>query len=118
VDEKVIMRPNELTPEEIMQENNQEVKRVMLERYGWEKILLTLKAEKINEDQAGILYKTNRLGEYLEREDPEARFVLVQDPSTDRRYCLRVPPTVKTAKEAVAWTFDTEAKAYNPSVET
>ena len=31
-----------------------------------------------------------------------------------KEYMLRVPPTVKTAKEGVAWTFDLPAEDYEP----
>lgn len=80
----------------------------MLERYGWVKLLKDLNARELHKDNFGVLYETNRLGEYLEGEDPTARFVHVKDPSTNREYALRVPPTMKTAQEAVAWTFGFE----------
>ena len=35
-----------------------------------------------------------------------------------RHYYLRVPPTVRTAREAVAWTFGMEGDEYAPAVET
>ena len=45
--------------------------------------------------------------------------VSVQCPSTGRRYLLRVPPTVTSCQEAVAWTagFD-DPLDYRPIVET
>ena len=36
---------------------------------------------------------------------------------TRRRYFLAVPPTVQTAREAVAWTFGMTAEQYRPGVE-
>jgi hypothetical protein len=33
-------------------------------------------------------------------------------------YFLRVPPTVKTAHEAVAWTFGETPETYNPVMES
>jgi hypothetical protein len=33
-------------------------------------------------------------------------------------YFLCVPPTMRTAREAVAWTFGLDADAYKPLVET
>jgi hypothetical protein len=35
-----------------------------------------------------------------------------------KRYWLRVPPTVQTAREAVAWTFNMPAEQYAPEIET
>ena len=49
-------------------------------------------AETVHEDGRGALVRTTHLRDYLEGEDQEARFVLVTDPSTERRYALRVPP--------------------------
>ena len=52
--------------------------------------------------------------------DPEqtARYVQVKDGSTSRQYFLRVPPTIQTAAEAVAWSFDMPVEAYSPARET
>jgi hypothetical protein len=35
-----------------------------------------------------------------------------------KRYWLRVPPSVQTAPEAMAWTFDMPAEDYAPTIET
>jgi hypothetical protein len=37
---------------------------------------------------------------------------------TRKGYVLPVPPTVRTAREAVAWTFGMTAKTYRPAQET
>jgi hypothetical protein len=37
---------------------------------------------------------------------------------TRRTYFLRVPPTVQSAREAVAWTFALDGGAYRPTVES
>jgi hypothetical protein len=56
----------------------------------------------------------------LPDDDPEgvARYVQVQDASTPRQYLLRVPPTVQTAAEAVAWSFQLAVEEYHPGQET
>ena len=56
----------------------------------------------------------------LPADDPErvARYVQVQDASTERQYFLRVPPSIQTAAEAVAWTFQVAVKDYQPAQET
>ena len=35
-----------------------------------------------------------------------------------KRYWLRVPPTMRTAREAVSWTFNMPAELYGPEIET
>ena len=52
--------------------------------------------------------------------DPErvARYVQVQDASTASQYFLRVPPTIQTAAEAVAWSFQVAVEEFDPAHET
>lgn len=69
-------------------------------------------AAPLHSDASGSLYR-------LDVSDGEPIFaVQVHCPSTGRMYLLRVPPTVRTAREAVAWTFDVPAEAYRPFAET
>jgi hypothetical protein len=51
--------------------------------------------------------------------DEDLVCVLVICPSTSRQYILRVPPTMRTCRQAIAWTagFD-NADDYHPLVET
>ena len=44
--------------------------------------------------------------------------VKVKDSTTGEIYLLRVPPTMKTCKEAVAWTFGMTAEEYVLEKET
>jgi len=63
----------------------------------------------------GTLYEVR-----LPEDDPEGvtRYVQVQDATTVRQYVLRVPPTVQTAAEAVAWSFQMAVEEYGPAQET
>lgn len=45
-------------------------------------------------------------------------FVYVVDPSTGRPSLLRVPPGMKRARQAVAWTFGMAEEAWTPLCET
>ena len=118
VSEQIIMKPETITLDQVVKENNQEIRRIMLDRYGWDRILCDLHACVEHEDNTGKLMSTYRLGEYLAGEDEIAKFVLVVDPSTNRKYSLRVPPETKTAREGVAWTFGQKEDEYNPIKET
>ena len=110
----IIEEPDKLTTDMVLKEENQEVRRVMLERYGYDRLLKELGAMEESSDRFGVLYSTTRLGEYLDGEDKVAKFVLVNDSSTDRRYVLRVDPNSKTAHDGVASTFGRTAEQYNP----
>jgi hypothetical protein len=120
VPSEIIEHPELIQPEKVLTEDNQEVRRIMLERYGWVRLLRDLGAAEVHRDSCGVLYETARLGEYLDGEDAVARFVHVVDPSTGREYALRVPPIMTTAQAAVAWTFhieDNDAAQYAPQME-
>ena len=117
VSEKVVLRPLDLTAREIASEGNAEVRRVMLERYGPARFIQDTGARLVHSDETGELYRLE-----LERDEALCMVrVLDATPQPDgsrRAYWLRVPPTVQTAREAVAWTFGLEAEDYRPATET
>ncbi len=57
VPQKVIDAPHTITLDEISNEKNAEVRRVMIERYGQEKYLLDAGAAAVQQDGYGILYR-------------------------------------------------------------
>lgn len=116
VSEKIILQPELITISDILNEKNQSVRNVMIERYGLEKFLNDLKYEIIdscsNEDGENQLLKVN-----LNEREP-MMYVKVICPSTKKYYFLRVPPNMKTVKEAIAWTFNLTENQYKPIQET
>ena len=148
----VVVRPDWITLEHISGEDNAEVRRIMIERYGCERYLIDANVEPINQDECGILYRkeipndeplamVRVLNPTPEPEgtltEAEARSafgdaVIDQNLSTMvrigfmkqgsaprfKQYFLRVPPSITTAREAVAWTFDVPAKDWKPDLQT
>lgn len=117
VDEKTAVAPETLTVEEIEAEINLEVRRVMLERFGIGRYLVESQADVLNEDDYGTLYRKRIAG------DEPLVMVRVKNSTAEpdgsfREYFLRVPPFMRTAKEAVAWTFDFAEDQYQPEEET
>ncbi len=114
VSEQLILAPETLTREDFLGERNLEVRRIMQERMG-ERFVSELGGQVVNSSPRGTLYEVR-----LPEDDSErvARYVQVQDPSTPRQYFLRVPPTVQTAAEAVAWGFQFSVEEYQPAQET
>jgi hypothetical protein len=101
----------------VLAERNAERRRVMLERYGLDRFMADARAEILDEDQdAGGRRRLLRLT--LEG-DEDLVCVTVVCPSTDRQFVLRVPPTMRTCRQAVAWTagYD-DPDLYSPRVET
>ena len=112
----VIERPETITAKRITAETNQEVRRAMVERIGWDRYLEMARAVPVQSDRYGDLYRLT-IGE------ADVTIVLVQNstPEPDgqvKRYGLTVPETCRTAHEAVASTFGLTADTYRPSLET
>ncbi|MFK0258550.1 DUF6745 domain-containing protein [Streptomyces sp. NPDC090445] len=106
-----------LTPERIRDEENAELRRVMLEHYGYERYLDESGAEPVHRDEAGVLWRIP----LPDDEDVVMVEVVNSTPEPDgthRTYWLRVPPDTRTARQGVAWTFGIQAEAYAPLRET
>lgn len=101
VDERVAFRPELITADEILAESNAERRRVLLERMGYETFLAHAKAETLHTDRdAG---GERRLLRVPMKEDEDLVCVSVLCPSTGRQYVIRVPQTMTTCHQAVAW---------------
>jgi hypothetical protein len=106
-----------LTPERIRDEENAELRRVMLEHYGYDRYLEESGAVPVHRDEAGVLWRVRLVGD----EDVVMVEVVNSTPEPDgthRTYWLRVPPSTRTAQEGVAWTFGLDAEAYEPLQQT
>jgi hypothetical protein len=114
VPEKVILAPETLTREDWEHEPNVEAARIIQERMG-SRFVSELGGRVLDRSPRGTLYQIT-----LSFRDPErvAHYVQVQDASTERHYFLRVPPTILTAAEAIAWSFGLSVEEYSPAHET
>ncbi|WP_051969557.1 DUF6745 domain-containing protein [Kitasatospora azatica] len=106
-----------LTPERIREEENAELRRVMLEHYGYDRYLADSGAEPLHRDPTGVLWRIQ-----LPDDEPVVMVEVVNStPEPDgtlRTYWLRVPPTIRTARAGVAWTFGLTEEQYHPQRET
>ena len=109
--------PETLTGPGILAERNAELRRVMIERVGFEKFLREVKAQVLDtdRDRGG----ERKLLSVPFTDDETMVIVSVLCPSTGRQYLIRVPPTTRTCHQAVAWTagFD-NPDDYEPVAET
>lgn len=112
----VVLSPSTITIASIEAESNTEVRRVMIERFGEARYIDESGAQLQHEDRYGQLYR---------KVLPDEDFVMVKvknsSPEPDgtyRFYYIRVPPTMNSAHEAVAWTFNLSVDEYNPDIET
>jgi hypothetical protein len=117
VSARIAFHPETLTVEEILAETNAEVRRVMLERVGFEWFFQHARAEVLDQDRdPGGERRLLRIE--LPQDEPLV-CLSVFCPSTSRRYVLRVPPTMATCRQAAAWMagFD-DPDDYRPLIET
>ncbi|MFF3391792.1 DUF6745 domain-containing protein [Streptomyces sp. NPDC002669] len=108
---------NALTPKRIREEENAELRRVMLEFYGYDRYLSESGAEPVHRDETGVLWRIALDGD----EDVVMVEVVNSTPEPDgthRVYWLRVPPNTRTAKAGVAWTFGVGSEEYAPLQQT
>ena len=106
-----------LTIERIRAEDNAEIRRVMLEHYGYDRYLRDAGARQMDTDETGTLWWLDLPGD-----EPLVMVEVVnatpEPDGTSRIYWLRVPPRTRTAREGVAWTFGLTAEEYQPLIQT
>lgn len=112
-----ILHPERLSALEIDATPNIEQRRVLIDLFGTARYIQESGAEIIDQDDVGILYR--------KRMTRDEAIVMVrvknstpEPDGTFREYFLRVPPTMRTAREAVAWTFSMESHEYRPEKQT
>ncbi len=117
VPKRVITEAQSLGVEEIVHEPDLAIRRVMLERFGYERFVRRAGLKPVQADGFGRLYRLDprwtepiALVEVLNH-TPEPN-------GSHRRYFLCVPPTVRTAHQAVAWTFGLGPGEYRPDAES
>ena len=137
----LIEHPELLTIEKIEAQENAEVKRVMIERYGVSAYLTDSNAEELHRDDFGILYRKEvkddetivmvkvvnstpepdgTFKDYWLRCDPQLRPLACPDWSAEEQaaFTEKQKPQAMTAKNAVASTFGLRGEDYNPLIET
>jgi hypothetical protein len=117
---------NKITAKRILAEANIEVRRVMIEILGYEQFAQQADVQELDADfDPGGQRRLIRIelppvdGIFIRRTQEEpVVLVTYHCPSTGRFYATRVPPTMQTCRQAVAWIagFD-DPDQYNPVIE-
>ncbi len=114
---RVAFDPESITVGEILNESNVAIRRVLLERVGYEWFVDHADATVLDEDQdPGGTRRLLRISGCVAE---DYYFVELHCPSTGDRYLLRVPPDMQSCHQAVAWTAGyTTPGHYQPIRET
>ncbi|MBX9696075.1 MAG: hypothetical protein K2Z81_27050, partial [Cyanobacteria bacterium] len=115
---QIITNRASITVEDIDGEFNAEIRSVMIQFYGEERYLRDSQADIVDDDaRFGTLYRRQ-----ISRFDQIAMLRVTNSTSeedgTFKTYFLEVPPDMRTAHEAVAWTFGMTDDQYDPVIET
>jgi hypothetical protein len=117
IPERIAFKPESITVQEILAEKNAELRRVLLDRYGFSRFMQDSNAEilDIDRDKGG----ERRLMRVKMEGDEDLVCVSYFCPSTARQYLTRVPPATPTCRHGVAWIagFD-DPNDYRPLLET
>ena len=92
VDRQVVVGPETQTIEQIQAEDNEEIRRIRIARFGWHRYLTEAKAEVID-------VSTHQWMESLMRCN-DMTILCTYDPSTGRPYALEVDPKCQTCRDA------------------
>jgi hypothetical protein len=133
VPQYVIERPQDITVEKIHGEQNAEIRRVMIERFGHGRYITEAKIEAIATDDFGVLYRHPSDGALVVRVVDQVK----NDDGSDKIHYLPVnrdlcpmrldeetgkikygEPQAMTARNAVASTFGLRGEEYAPQLET
>lgn len=115
VPDEWVLKPETLTAEVALKQQNMELRRVAITKLGWAAILRDLKARVIDQDDDPAV------GTLLEVELPDigkARFLRVRC-GTGREFAMGIPNTIRTALGAQAWMVGLDTKTFKkPEVRT
>ncbi|MBX7223565.1 MAG: hypothetical protein K1Y36_26870 [Blastocatellia bacterium] len=117
ISRQIAFQPETIAPQSILDEPNAELRRVMLERVGYEAFLKQTTYQVLDRDRDAGGERNLLRVEFAD--DEPLVCVSVFCPSTGRQYLIRVPPAMQTCHQAVAWIAGfTNPNEYHPLLET
>lgn len=84
----------------ILKERNAEIRKLIIEKTGWTKILSDLDAQLINRWNSYELYRIQPRDQFISE---SFQLLKMKCPSASSDYVLCVPPSLSTAEEAIKW---------------
>lgn len=112
VNEQIILRPETLTKEQIVQEVNAQVRQVMVERLGIERVCQMFDAKVLDRKDTYELLNLD-LGDGRRRP-----YLKMRNPSVGVWHVEGVHPDCKTVQQAINWRAGNEESDWQPEVLT
>lgn len=113
---RLIERPDLIDVRAIDAAHDPQIRRCMIDILTPEKFIEQGGAHRVAEDETGVLWRQRWRWEAW-----AAVEVVNGTPEPDgtyRHYFLQVPPTVRTPREAVAWSYGLSERQYRPAIRT
>ena len=113
----IIENKEQITSEKIDSEDNAEIRRVMMDIFTQERYIQESGAVKVSVDDFGTLWRKD-----IKDDEPlvmvEVLNSTAEPDGSWKTYWLRVPPTMRTPREAIAWTFGMTKEEYAPAMQS
>jgi hypothetical protein len=113
---RLIERPDLIDVRAIDSAHDPQIRRCMIDIMTPQRFIAEGGAHRVAEDDTGILWRQRW------RWEAWAAVEVVngtpEPDGTHKRYFLQVPPTVRTPREGVAWTYGLSERQYRPAVRT
>ncbi|HAX76683.1 MAG TPA: hypothetical protein DCY88_12780, partial [Cyanobacteria bacterium UBA11372] len=88
----------------LLSEDNAEVRRLLFQTIGYDRICLELQATELDSWREYTLLKIDIFDDFDEHRNRRPTYLLKMTcPSTGQIHVLRVPPDMKSAREAIRW---------------
>ena len=96
---QIVVRPKTQTTDQIDKEDNSEIKRIRIERFGWPRYLKETKAKVLDFRRNDV----DGTDESLMQANDGSRLLVCACPSTARVYAMRVEKSVSSCEAAQNW---------------
>jgi hypothetical protein len=112
----IIERPELISVRAIANANDPQIRRCMIDVFTPQRFIAEGGAYRVSADETGILWRQRWRWEAWAA--VEVRNGTPEPDGTYRKYFLQVPPTMRSAREAVAWTYGLSEQRYRPLLRT
>jgi hypothetical protein len=112
----IIERPERVNIRTISATNDPQIRRCMIDILTPQRFIAEGGAYRVSQDETGVLWRQRWRWEAWAA--VEVVNGTAEPDGTYKHYFLQVPPTVRSAREAVAWTYGLTEQRYRPTVRT